>query len=315
MFTLQMPHTLIKPSNPVFASELQRVRRLRSARSLTRYGRAIMIIPTLLLWTWWLYTVVAFAQASGDQKFAVYYQYTSVIRALAFSLVIAMPVAALVLDLYCMMVTVNSIGHEMTNGQWDLLRLTSLSANDCIAAKYAVAQVRAWRVLTVEIAVRMLMIILFVISLTFVEHYDLNFYGRIQLLVWPAIDDYKAMFQSHPTGTLADLAAIVLSILILLIEPLWRMRSLTALGLAISAQIHNLPFASLAAFGTLVIFHAVEAAIILGVGLLRSRILLPLTSELQLGMFVTVIALIATFHAGVQRTALRYARYRAFRSE
>jgi hypothetical protein len=263
MFGLQLPHRKIQLPNPVFSYDVQQVRRLRTSESLTRYGRLLLLVSYCLLMLWWLYIIVMFAQPSVDQRWIAYQNFYSGIGVLWLAIPVVLPVAALILDVYSMAVTLNNIGHETSTGQLEMLRLTPLSANAYVAAKHSVAQIRAWRVLVVEVAVRMLSVVVIIIGFTFISEFY-PYYVQIAPLY-----EITRSFKYHPLGTTALLITLLIFVIVYIAEPLWRMRVLTAIGLAISARSRNLPFASLAGFGAIVMFHLVQVSIIVALALFR----------------------------------------------
>src|SRR5437868_15384968 len=145
MLSIKLPHSQITHPNPVFNADLEGVRYLRSARSLLRYTLLVVFIPLVVAASWWLVTMFTYARAPKAQRWEIYTNFENGIYMLIIVLLFAAGIAALKLDVYIMALTVNSIRRE---------ELTHISPTDYFAAKYALAQVRAWRVLALEIAVR-----------------------------------------------------------------------------------------------------------------------------------------------------------------
>jgi hypothetical protein len=151
------------------------------------------------------------------------------------------------IDLYYMQATSRSISQQMSSGEWDLLRLTPLHRLDILVAKYAAAQLRVWKVLVWEMACRA--------------------GGAMIIFVMLA----KALFSStlprdmlnSSTLTLIGYFGVFATIYVL--EPLWRMRAVVALGLAISARVHNPSSAVLVSFATLLTMRLGQALICLSI--------------------------------------------------
>ncbi len=237
-------------------------------------------------------------------------------------------IAALALDLYSAAVSVNTISHQMESGQWEALRLTALPAQDVIAAKHAVAQVRAWRVVALEVAVRMLGLVVLIASTTFVDTCAVffgPFNSRCYVGVWSLSGDI-ASFQHEFLMNLSGIIVALLLVMAYLSEPLWRMRTITALGLAISSRIHSLTVASLAAFGAIVTLHVAQAALVIGTlklsdilwNLARSYpVSLPFNIAVVLGNLIISLALVILVvgYRTLYSAALNCARQRAFRAD
>jgi hypothetical protein len=162
-------------------------------------------------------------------------------------------------DLYYMLVTISSINRLKASGEWDILRLTNVTPESLLRAKYAVAQTRAWRLLIVETALRLAAVV----------------------LAWEVF--LSDMMPGNGLLLVSEALFLALLSAICLIEPLWRMRTLTAFGLAISAQIRDLPLATLGAFG----------------GLLAVRILQILSLLVTVGGLTVVFAIAQALDRGL----------------
>lgn len=307
MLSYKSPHALVRLPNPVFDVELRRVRRLRSAASLSRYSLAVLLVPYLALIAWWLLNVLAFAQTQGLQKFNVYRTYTNTGFELYVPIILVTLLTMLALDFYAVIVTVNTIRHDKINGQLDELRLTPITTKDYVVAKYATAQVRVWRILAWEVAARMLFVVLTIALDTFEGCWFCG-YGN-DAVVTPLVREVTNSLSAHPLRTLATIIVFGLLAAAYIAEPLWRMRLLTALGLAISARINNLTFGALIAFGFLVVVHIVQGYFIsqladtrvdTGVSLIKPALL---------------IGLLAVFYRVLSLAALSFARRSAFRPD
>ncbi len=272
MLDRQMPHALIITDNPIFDSELRHMRWPRSITDLKRYGLYVLVALHLLIGAGWLLGHVATMPFINS---ATLLTYTVILS----SGVVIMIVS----DLYYALTTVGTINHQIAEGQWDLLRITDLRGENILLAKYAIAQIRAWRLMTVEIGIR-------VAGIVFVALLNLQL-SLVLLITFPV--------------------SIYLAILIVayLAEPLWRMRAVVALGFAIGAWIHNYPFAVLAALGTTLVMQLSRLVVLAALwyvafGLLSSRngifCLLPVVS-------LAITYLLYFFYQVLQRISLRQA--------
>jgi hypothetical protein len=126
--------------------------------------------------------------------------------------------ASIVLDLACLTVSMSFNGRD--SQAEDLLRLTTLSSKARMSAKYAIDQIRVWWIMWLVVSLRAAAILFFMVmtpGLTagfgrgFGFGSPFRYYGFLLPLLVPA-----SAF---------------------LIEPIWRMRAMTALGLGISVQV------------------------------------------------------------------------------
>ena len=135
MFTFKFPHKLITPSNPAFATGLERIRLLRTSRSLILYTLFVIFIPLSILMFWWLLTATTYAQAQRLQQWEIYTNFQNIETALALILLFITPISALALDIYTISVAVNSIRREMQTLQWNM-RLAHPNPTAYLTAQY-----------------------------------------------------------------------------------------------------------------------------------------------------------------------------------
>ncbi|PJF36324.1 MAG: hypothetical protein CUN49_05985 [Candidatus Thermofonsia Clade 1 bacterium] len=101
---------------------------------------------------WWLLVMLT----SGTEDSDVY---LNVLAMLA----LASLMATLAADVFYVMEAVKVVQQELAQGTWDLLRLSHLPAQSIASAKYALAQLRAWRVIALEFAIRAAVLTLIVL--------------------------------------------------------------------------------------------------------------------------------------------------------
>lgn len=205
-------------------------------------------------------------------------------------------------DVAYVFTTVTHLGAEMRSGQWDLLRLTALKAEAILDAKYNGAQLRTWRILMVEISLRLFTVLLIAL-----------------LALMQAITHIMLRF---PDGilTICLLVFVLSGVSVVYIrEPWWRMRAVVALSLAISASIRQESYAVLAALSALIAIRLTQAALLVGVPLfllsagretfgLAGLCIIPY-------MIVLVCGITFWFYNFLRVNALRFALRHAFRSE
>ncbi|GAB4545972.1 MAG: hypothetical protein OHK0023_05050 [Anaerolineae bacterium] len=106
----------------------------------------------------------------------------------------------------------NSLTAYRSYGDWDLLALTELRPNQILNAKYSTALIRGWRTLILEWSVRL-------VTATML-------FGLV-----------LRQFLQYPSSR-GDLSILIVVLVLgagYLAEPYWRMRTLTAFGIALSA--------------------------------------------------------------------------------
>jgi hypothetical protein len=137
----------------------------------------------------------------------------------------------LLLDFYFISLPGGRLRQEKESGSWDLIRTTPLSPIKIIAAKYTSAQFQAWPVLTIEIAL------------------------RVAVIVGYTVDGISAQIgRTLPFTGFSFFVSLGLSVLIgivYILEPIWRMRMVVSMGLAISIKEGNATSLALKYFGAL----------------------------------------------------------------
>jgi hypothetical protein len=272
MLKSQMPHALITTANPVFDYELRHVGWPRSVDDLKRYSLYVLIALHTVLGAGWLLGRLSYSPLG---LWATILTYTAIVAA---SIVIT-----IVADVYYMLMSIGAFSQQIGSGQWDLLRITQLREQDILLAEYAIAQIRAWRLMSLELGIR-------IAGLVFAALFNLQLV--VILLVTLPVSIYLAILL---VGYIA--------------EPLWRMQAMVALGGAIAARIPNHTFAILAALGTILVVQILRVIILaipwyaaLTVFTSRYSIfcMLPLAS-------IAATYVLYTFYRTLQKVSLRYA--------
>jgi hypothetical protein len=208
--------------NPLFRLEARRIRWARSAAYLRHVSIRLgmwIVVPMVLLWLLRLFT--------DPSRYLFNTQ-----NWIAFSILLGIPLD-IPLDLVCMAVTVNTIGGEVTAGRWDLLRLTPMDAELIVEAKHAIGQLRAWRTMTLVMAFRLGAVI------------------TAALCVMTLLLRFGSPSSASPLELPLMLLIFALFSAVYLLESLWRMRAMTALGLVISSHMRSTISMSLSAFGAI----------------------------------------------------------------
>jgi len=153
-------------------------------------------------------------------------------------------------NIYYAIISINSVRLESGFVDWDLLRISLLPERDIIAAQYAIVQLRAWRVMVVEIGLR-----LFVVIVT------------LMVFLYFAFASGEGTAASSWGAVAQFFVPVILFAMTYIVEPLWRMRAITAMAEALGRGISNATSAYVATFLALLgmlIFQGV-----IGIGLLQ----------------------------------------------
>jgi hypothetical protein len=202
-----LPHQRLN-DNPLFNLEMRRIHWGSTERALWRYSaRRLEIIVGVLLILW-----------LGVTRQDPYY---SVLDNFALLLLGVSLLAEPLLDYLSMIAALGSINAEVAAGRWDLLCMTSLTISKIVAAKHGAAQVRAWRYMILLMALRLAVLLMIAIGL-------LAGYGRDYNWIIPAYD--RLLWTVFSLVTILALGALYI------VEPVWRVRMVTAIGLALSAR-------------------------------------------------------------------------------
>lgn len=201
--------------------------------------------------------------------------------------------------------TVIHLGAEMRSGQWDLLRLTALKPQAILDAKYSGAQLRTWRILMIEISLRLLTVLLIAVPTLFVV--------TPEMLHFTSLLDGSFLVMCFVLFVQLGIAVIYVR------EPWWRMRAIVALSLAISASVRQEAYAVLAALGVLLAIRIVQITLFVGVPLFVMLTGRDTFGFAMLCLLPYMVALLygTTFwlYNFLRVSALRFALRHAFRSE
>jgi hypothetical protein len=202
MFNLTPP---FHNSNPLFRIEIRQVRWGQSPAHLWRFGAVVLVtvIPLVVVFSW-LYMRQAYP-AFGNTPYPGELDF--------FYLLLMLGILANVFtDFACLLFTITG----MTPGQnvmWDMLRLTPSGMRLIVQARYAIAQIRGWRVAIFVVAFRAAIIMVIVL-------YLLN----------------GAPFPNVVIEGISLLPALGVLALVYVVEPLWRIQALIGIGLRESAR-------------------------------------------------------------------------------
>jgi hypothetical protein len=293
-------------THPVFKLELRRVLWAQSAARLQRRTmRAFASVFFALISLWLLYIYNGHVRASAAGAYLTSEFMIGTLLALSL-------LANAILDSVSLFGVLSSISSEIKAGRWDLLRLTSVSEHEIVAAKHSVAQVRVWRTMTIIASLRITAFALLMLHSTFLPQSTLE-----NSTVLDTVQDF---FRNDPIAMLFGLATFALFWLICIVEPLWRMRAMTALGLAISARVQQVTFAGLAGavailtvwvIQYLVLMSVIGTLFWLAVQLIQPPLMSTAVMALLFCMCLVIAFVVYVFYLRLRewslRRALRYA--------
>jgi hypothetical protein len=239
MLNNSLPQAMFTASNPVFEFDTRKLgwfQRFQRSKSLTWYGvRWLLVFYIVLL----VGMLIAQPWDAGPGTRRVRVPGFFDVNTYA-SLSTGLYVGAAVLFVLGSITLINS---EMNSGNWDLLMLTNMDRQSILDAKFAAAQVRAWRIMMISRAAQTgLVLFNFFRTFGYVITYNFNyppggFYYRIPPLVFWVTS--------------------ILSLVFAWYIPLWQMRAITAASIASSGRVRNVIFASVAAFGIVLMVQLV----------------------------------------------------------
>lgn len=280
-------------TDPIFLTETRRVRWGRSPERMRRSARRWLMYMVTVVIAVWLILGWLSGEYADREDFEAYSQ------SFAIGLLFLSFGVSVLLDYHSIGVAVRSINSEINARRIDLLRVTPLRAVQIIGAKYAGAQVRVWRrtVLVMWLRAAAVTLALIVSLLTIAGE------G-----IYP-VTAREWFFVVYGHGIIGAAA------LIYVIEPLWRMRAVTALGMAVSSHVTSgiaVVLSSALSIFAFWLAQAIVGFVLLG---LLAFILLPFAVEtLLLITLPLTLALLAAviygFYSMVQVTSLRHAAWR-----
>ena len=280
-------------TDPIFLTEARRVRWGRSPEWMRRSARRWLSFVAVAVFGTWLILALLGGEYTSRADFEAYS------RSFAIGLLFMSFGVSVLLDYHSMSVAIRSINSEINARRIDLLRVTPLREIQIISAKYAGAQVRAWRrtvyVMWLRAAAVALALIVSLLTLTNNALYPLS-----------AREWFFVIYGHVILGAAA---------LIYIVEPLWRMRAVTALGLALSSHVTSALAVVLSSALAVFAFWLAQALIGSVLFTMVGFILIPFAVEalliIALPLLLSLIAAaIYGFYSLVQVTSLRHAAWR-----
>lgn len=216
---------------PVFEYERKRIHWAVDAFSLTRFSKIVWAGTAAFIFVVWILSAVI---SGSDTLFQD--RLTLVVIASTFIMMVAV-------DFYSAFTVANGLHRQLDSGQWELIRTSGQREKNLFQAAYAIAQIRVWRPMTIEIAFRIAAI-------------ELILLDSLRYLIGPG--SVMGLLVSFPVLAILLLGGI--GMIVLILEPLWRMKALAALSLAVATSVKNTAFAYLALFGMTITLHFLQIA-------------------------------------------------------
>jgi hypothetical protein len=258
MLMFSTPYSTKVTQNPLFIRDTRRAKwAWPREQLLSRTIRLTLLTHLGMILLWVLLSMLWYANIMHNSYYSYMAQqayYNGSGNAISM-LLIGIILAGFALDLGSIQSSLNSINGEVTAGRWDLLRLTALSERGIINAKYSVAQLRAWRstlrLISARVALVLILVFYLLVMPIFIYGYSTTARGLVDSLTY------------DPVSTLLGLVVFALISIVFVIEPLWRMKAMTALGLVISSYVQTPAFTALAGIGAVLAIWIAQLVIVI----------------------------------------------------
>jgi hypothetical protein len=230
-----LPYALIKQANPVFDYEERRMRWPLNEEGMKRFS--FNVLGSVATFAGVIWCLLLGASANGR-----YYGFSSTLSIFFLLLMFGTFAVMVSADFYYTIVTVGSTVRHLSSGQWDMLRMTTQREENIFAAKVAIAQIRGWRFMVIEIALRLISA-----EMLLIAYITPLFMGDAGV----TLRNYFLMY-------LGSAVALLIFSAVYVVEPLWRMRTITAIGLAAAARLRSVTFAVLAGLGAVLVLRIAQ---------------------------------------------------------
>lgn len=175
---------------------------------------------------------------------------------------------SLLLDFTSIRAALGSINTDIHSGRLDMIRLTTMREGQFILAKHGASQLRAWRSTMLLVGARLGLMVVLCIWFPLYAAADMRLDMASMMYALPTMPVVEAIRSSDPLlyliGIIITLFAFLSFGTTFVLEPIWRMRGMTAAGMAVSARITDHSLASISAFAVLLAGWMAQFVIILG---------------------------------------------------
>jgi hypothetical protein len=144
-------------------------------------------------------------------------------------------------DFACVIMSMNSIDRDRRPVWWDMLRTSLQTRQDIVVAHHTLIQVRLWRWTMMVVGARAAVMIL----------------TAFHLLVLEPLMEPDLYYQSiYDTLSIGEFILLMPTLIVFaatyIIEPIWRMKAMTALDLWLSARVNSAVMEGLAGFAMMI---------------------------------------------------------------
>lgn len=298
------------PTHPLFVLNMRRRRWWKTGDNFIPFSRYVLVWSAVF----WLSLFIIFVVSYGLYKayvtplqFRTYSFVSDIGNPLLFAALIAIGFGYL-FDLFVLATTLNVINGEQRHLRWDLIRLTPQTPQSLVQALYDAGVMRVWRMTMILAGVRVAIVL--GLALTFFVVMPVVEGTNIFVEMWESFIDY-------PMDFLGATALIGIMTVVFIAEPVWRMRSTVALGMAISAQVRSLVTAFVLAFPMMLFVWATMLGILWGTAFGMGSILFNFDIyDFEIWFFAVLFGVLGWMVYGlfrqIRERALRWTMRRAF---
>ncbi len=293
MFFRLTPFASGAATQPIFKLESRRLPWGHDARTMIRKSRNLIVTITAICLGIWAIICLTVALNATDNTISILVEYSLMSAVLLSSLGL---VASIYNDFVSIAASLDGINGEIINGRWDLLRIANLREGYFVVSKHALAQIKAWRAVINVVALRVAAILLFEIALL--------------IIVLESGDAYARYGMSDFFFLVAVVPVIGMLGLVFIIEPFWRMRTMTAIGLLVSAHTRHPSHSPLAAVGVMLAVWVAQTFVMFAIVIGVSGLLFPFFFVLTFGCVPFIIGMFVFvgmygFYAVLQNWCIR----------
>lgn len=205
-------------NHPVFKRDVRAIHWWLSTEKLPDYSFRKLLQYMIGLLAAWL-VAYAFNPHSAEALFSSVHGW-----------LLSIIVTGIFVDLASLGMALQGVNSEVQRGYWDLLRLTPLTKDSIVTAKLATTRLRVWNIMLLSVSIR-------------------NFMALMLGLRFVLSPEASWLHRTMPSGSSLQLAcaigSLVLVSILYVLEPLWRMKAMTTVGVMISAHFYHRVFYSL----------------------------------------------------------------------
>ena len=228
MFDREIREMFASGQNPIFEYERRKIPWIKDISSPTQFSIRAWVTGALIVFMVWLIAGFVIGNDSSVRANSISF------------LIYASLVIMIVVDLYNVFIVASNLRRHLSPEHWELIRTTGQSEDCIFDALYALAQIRTWRSMSLEVALRIGIIEIFLLEI-FREPID-SISGLVCFLF----------------------LLFVLTAVIYVVEPIWRMKALTAFSIAVVTITKNRTVEFLTLFGVIAFIHLLQIASLVG---------------------------------------------------